>query len=320
MVDQVTLADVDFIGEGLDRPECVLTTATGDTYTSYRHGVAHVAPDGTTRLIAAKNAPEGFMPNGIALIPGREFLIANLGPTGGVYRMSQDGSLTPVLLEIEGKRMPATNFVGIDRAGRTWITVSTWVFPREQVARKDWADGFVIVMDDKGARIVAEGIGYTNEGIVDPTGQFLYVNETMGRRLSRFPIRPDSSLGDKEVVCQFGAGTFPDGFAYDENGDVWVVSVVSNRVIHVNTKTGKETLVLEDADPANVVAAEHRYQTANVDRLTMDSGRHRTLGNVASIGFGGPDLRTVHLGSLFASRIARFRTSIAGAEPVQWKF
>jgi sugar lactone lactonase YvrE len=46
------------------------------------------------------------------------------------------------------------------------------------------------MVDTRGARIVADGLGYTNECAIDISGQWLYVNETFSRRLSRFPVRP----------------------------------------------------------------------------------------------------------------------------------
>jgi hypothetical protein len=48
-------------------------------------------------------------------------------------------------------------------------------------------------------------------------------------------------------------------------------------------------------------------------RLLRDRSR-------GTIGFGGPDLKTVYLGSLFGRQIATFRSPIAGAAPVQWEF
>jgi sugar lactone lactonase YvrE len=311
---------VHHIGSGLSRPECVLTTRSGDLFVSdKRGGVCLVRPDGSTQLFQARNAPDGFLPNGIALLPDRSFLIADLGPGGGAYHLAQDGTLTPRLLEIDGRRLPPTNFVGIDRAGHTWITVSTWVIPREQAARKDYADGFIIVMDGRGARIVAEGIGFTNEAIVDPTGEWLHVNETIGRRHSRYPIRPDGSLGEKEVVAQFGAGTFPDGFAFDQEGGVWVVSVVSNRVIRIDAK-GRQDIVMEDADPATLARVEEAFQSDRYGRPEMDSGSSRSLRNLSSIAFGGADLRTAYLGSLFGESIFTFPSPVRGAEPVHWEF
>ncbi len=311
---------VEHIGSALSRPECVLTTRTGDLYVSdKRGGVSWIRPDGRATLIQARTAPEGFLPNGIALLPDRSFLIADLGPQGGVYHLAPDGTLTPRLLEIDGRRLPPTNFVGIDRESRIWVTVSTWLVPREQAARKDYADGFIIVIDERGPRIVAEGLGFTNEAIVDPSGRWLYVNETIGRRNSRFPIRPDGSLGSKEVVAQFGAGTFPDGFAFDAEGGVWVVSVVSNRVIHI-AADGTQTIVMEDADPGNLARVEQAFQSDRYGRSEMDSGSARSLRNLSSIAFGGPDLRTTYLGSLFGESIFTFPSPVRGAAPVHWDF
>jgi hypothetical protein len=44
------------------------------------------------------------------------------------------------------------------------------------------------------------------------------------------------------------------------------------------------------------------------------------LKNIASVAFGGADLKTVYLGNLAGAAIATFRSPIAGAKPVQWHF
>jgi sugar lactone lactonase YvrE len=318
VMDRIRLDDLEFIGAGLARPECVLTTRSGDLFASDRAGVAVLKPDGEVRRIPARDPPPGFLPNGIALMPDRSFLIADLGPGGGVYHMAPDGTLTPSLREIDGRPLPPTNFVGIDREGRVWVTVSTWLIPREQAFRKGYADGFIILIDERGARIVAEGIGSTNEAIVDPTGAWLYVNETIGRRTSRFPVRSDGSLGPKEVVAEYGPGTFPDGLAFDAEGGVWIVSVVSNRVVRVD-RDGRQHILLEDADPAVLERVEQAFDAGSFGRPEIDTGGRRRLGNISSLAFGD-DLHTVYLGTLFGERIARFRTHIKGAPAVHWEF
>jgi len=317
----VSLLDIDHVGEGLSRPECVLTTLAGDLFLSdKRGGITTFRPGGPVSLIAGRDAPAGFMPNGIALLPDRSFLIADLGPHGGLWHMTPDGRLTLRLIEVDGRRLPPTNFVGIDHAGRTWVTVSTWMVPREQAFRKGWADGFIVLLDDRGARIVAEGIGSTNEAIVDPSGQWLYVNETIARCTSRYPIRPDSSLGPKEVVTEYGAATFPDGLTFDAEGGVWIVSVASNRVIRSDRRTGRQELILEDCDPAAMEKVEAAFQAGTFGRAEIDFGRQRPLANLSSLAFGDADLHSIYLGSLFGERVARFRTRYKGAEPVHWRF
>lgn len=311
---------IEYLGAGLSRPECVLTTRSGDIFVSdNRGGVCVVTADGASRLIEARGRPDGFLPNGIALMPNRDCLIANLGPAGGVWRLKPDGETSLHLSEVEGTPLPPINFVGLDREERIWVTVSTRLLPREKAFRKAQADGFIVVEDARGARIVADGIGYTNEAIVDPTGRWLYVNETIARRTIRFPIRPDASLGDREIIAKYPPATFPDGLTFDHEGGVWIVSVGSNRVIRV-APDGAMTIVLEDADPETLRHIAEAYEADRFGRAEMDAGRARPLANLSSIAFGGADLRTVYLGSLHGERLARFRSPIAGAEPVHWNF
>jgi sugar lactone lactonase YvrE len=320
-VQRLQLSDLDYVGTDLDRPECVMTTRSGDAFVpDKRGGISIVRADGRTERVLARNAPEGFLPNGIALLPDRSVLIANLGPSGGVYHLAMDGRLTPKLLEIDGRQLEPTNFVGIDRKSRIWITVSTKMVPREQSMRKGYGDGYIIMIDENGPRVVAEDIGFTNEAIVDPTGQWLYVAETIARRTSRFPIKPDGSLGPKEVFAEYRqACTFPDGFTFDSEGAVWIVSVVSNRVIRA-MPDGTQHILIEDADPAKLAEVEEAFQNDRYTRTHLDSGGKRQLANLSGISFGGPDLKTVYLGSLFGSRLATFRSPVAGAEPVHWHF
>ena len=318
----ISLAELAFLGRDLARPECVVTTASGDLFVSDRRGgITRIGADGAQELIRGRGV-EGFLPNGFSLLPDRSFAIANLGPDGGAWRMRPDGALSPEVLEVEGQRLPATNFVNADHAGgglRLWISVSTRRVPRELAFARDVADGYIVLKDHKGIRIAADGLGFANENKLDPSGRFLYVNETMARRLSRFPVRDDASLGGRETVAEFGAGTFPDGFEFDAEGGIWIASVVSNRLLRI-APDGRQQVILEDSEPEVVARVERKYQESALERADIDAGRERTLGNLASVAFGGPDLKTVCLGSLFGARLATFRSRIAGAEPPHWRY
>ena len=46
----------------------------------------------------------------------------------------------------------------------------------------------------------------------------------------------------------------------------------------------------------------------------------RTLRNIASVTFGGPDLKTGYLGSLFGDSLFTFQSPVAGAVPPHWHF
>ncbi len=319
-IPAVSLDQVRFIGQDLVRPECVLATRAGDLYTSdWRGGVALRRADGTQALYTGM-LPEGRLPrpNGIALRRTGSFLLAELGESsGGVFELGRDGSVRTVVLRADGIDLPPTNFVHEDALGRVWITVSTRQVPRAAAYRADVADGFIVLADARGARVVADGLGYTNEALPSPDGKFLYVNETFARRLARFRIAPDGALGSRETVAVFGAGTFPDGLAFDAEGGVWIASIVSNRVIRV-APDGSQQLMIEDCDPAHLEWVEQAFQAGEMGRPHLDGIRSRRLKNISSLAFGGADLRTVYLGCLLGGALAVFRSPIAGAPPVHW--
>ena len=316
----VPLAAVRFTGMDLRRPECVLCAANGDVYAAdWRGGVMRIAPDGTQRLAVGLHPDGGpLQPNGIALASDGSFLIAHLGAdAGGVFRLGPQGSVTPVLTEIDGKPLPPTNYVIEDAASRLWITVSTWLSPRARGYRADVADGFVVLVDRRGARIVADGLGYTNELALHPSGRWLWVNETFGRRLSRFAVRDDGTLGPRQTVATFGKGFFPDGLAFDAEGHAWVVSIVSNSIVRV-APDGAQSPVLEDADAAHVDWVESAFLSGTMGRPHLDRAAGQVLRNISSIAFGGPSLRTAYLGCLLDHRLPTFDVPIAGHPPTHW--
>ena len=317
---KIDLSSITYVGEELNRPESVIATAKGEIFVSDHVCGVHELGKRKKNL---EGVPAGFLTNGIALTPEREFLVANLGTScgGGVWRIDRQHRLTPMLMEVDGVPLTSTNFVTIDASGRTWVSMSTRMVPRELAFNARIADGFIAVLDRRGARIVADGIAFTNECRVDPSGRWLYVNETYGRKLSRFPIlgQDDWRLGPKEVVHSFTDGDFPDGLTFDAQGGVWVACVVSNRVVRIDAN-GNASVVLEDPDAALIASAEARYAQGSLSRGDIDSGGTRSLRNVSSVAFGGADLRTVYLGNLAGDRLATFKSPIAGAVPPHWTF
>jgi sugar lactone lactonase YvrE len=323
VVPVIALDEIAFLGGGLVRPECVLATAGGALYTAdFRGGVAQLNPDGSHVLFAGTSVdlPEGLKPNGIALERDGSFLVAQLGAElGGVWRLTRDGALAPVLREVDGAAIPASNFVTRDALGRIWLTVSTRLVPRSRDYRRAACTGFIALIDDRGARIVADGLGFTNECAIDPSGAWLYVNETFAKRLSRFALRPNGDLGPKQVVCEFGRGQFPDGLAFDVDGNVWIASILSNQLLRVD-RGGAITVHLEDSDADHVAWFEAAWSADALDRPHMDRIVSRRLRNISSIAFGGADLRTGYLGCLLGDAIASVRMPVAGLPPVHWRY
>lgn len=318
---QLQPKDLAFFSSGLTRPECVLCLADGTVITSHAEGgVSVIGTDGARRDILGQRA-NGLPPvatNGFALTKSGDFLLADLhGEGGGAWRLSKDGAVSPLLVELDGEALPSANFVGVDHDERIWITISTRHDPRALAYRPDVADGFIILMDQRGARIVADDIGYTNEAIVDPTGEWLYVNETMARRTSRYRIKDDNSLGPRETFVEYGHGTYPDGLAFDEEGAFWMTSVVSNRVVRV-TPDGEQTIVIEENDPEQLEVVEKAFLAGELGREHMDNIETDVMQSISSIAFGGPDRRTAYLGNLLDTKLYTFESPVAGFAPSHW--
>jgi sugar lactone lactonase YvrE len=293
------------VGHDLHRPECVLTGPSGEIFVSdWRGGVTRIAADGSQDTCLPRDGSAGLRPNGIARAPDGSFLIANLGDAGGIWRLHWNGTLEPFLTEVDGAPVPPANFVCID-GPRTWISVSTRYERRYEAWRSDIADGYVVLVDAAGARIVADGLHYTNEVKPDPTGTSLYVVETFGRRLTRYRIAPDGGLFDREVVTTLGYGCFPDGFAFDDAGTVWLTTLISNRLLRV--RDGTTETIMEDVNPAFVESVEKAFTNAEMRPEHLGPIPATTLQQLTSVAFGGADGRTVYLGSLHGTSVFRFR-------------
>jgi len=323
---QIDIDRLGFIGRDLKRPECVLCMPSGRLYVAHRGGgILRIEPDGAQALLPWQQPADAhdFIPNGFALLPDGTFLIANMGHDGGVWARRPGGKVEPYLMTVDGEKLAKANFVFNDDEGRVWITVTTRSDPLSKamtaLGAPECADGFVCMVDAKGARIVADGFAFTNEARIDPTGQWLYVVETQGRRITRFRLSASGELSGRETFASFGHGTFADGIAFDAEGHLWVTSIVSNRLFRI-APDGKADLVFEDGNAAHIAKVEDALTSGTIsrDHFYLKSGAK--VQNVASIAFGGPDLRTAYLGSLVGDTIPTFVSPVAGLPLPHWRY
>lgn len=322
MSERVPLDQIRFRGEGLSRPECLIAHESGLLFAAdwlATGGVAIINPDGTvSRIIAKRPGDDPLRPNGIALEAGGTFLVAHLGQeAGGLFRLHPDGLCEPVLLELDGKPLPPSNFPMIDSRGRIWLTISTRKVPRALDYRPDAASGFIVLIENGHARIVADGLGYANECALSTDEKTLFVNETFTQRLTRFSIEADGSLADRTTIACFGAGTFPDGVVLDAAGNFWVTSIVSNRIIRVG-RNGQQTIILEESDPTHLEQVELAFHEGRMGRPHLDGSPARILRNISSLSFGGPSMSEAYLGCLLGDRIAVFDPPARGVAALSY--
>lgn len=318
----ISLDQITEVGTALKRPECVLATSNGRIYTAdWRGGIGITEADGETWFIVGKDPDIELKPNGICLMPDGSFLIAHLGDKdGGIYQISEQGEVTPFCLEVDGEPLPPSNYVHLDTQNRIWITVSTRQIPRSKGYTNSVADGFVVMVDVDGkAKIVADNLGYTNECLTSPDGEYLYVNETFGRKLTRFKIAPNGSLSERTTVADFGPGVFPDGLTFDTEGGIWITSIVSNRVIRI-APDGEREVVVEDCDTDHLQMVEFSFQRGNMGRPHLDVVKSKKLKNISSLAFGGKDLKTAYMGCLLGDAVYKFDSPYEGHPPTHWHF
>jgi sugar lactone lactonase YvrE len=314
----ISLMETGRLGRELQRPESVLCLAEGAVVTSSMTGGAlEISAQGEQRPLGSPGAGEGklFIGNGLALTREGTLLIANMGEAGGVWALGGDGALTPFLTEIEGQTLGATNFVYLDHWGRIWITVSTRRWPISEAfydhVEGGQGDGYVILIENGVAGIVADGLCFANELRIDAAGTYLYVAETFAHRIVRFPILENSQLGERELFAALGEDNFPDGLAFDIEGHLWVTSLISNRILRL-APDGSCKVMLEEFHKDYVEGVVGRLATRSMRREDIAANPGTILQNPSSLAFGGPDLRSVYVGSLTNNVLVTFRAPVAG--------
>ena len=327
---QVDRTAIRTIGHDLQRPECILAEPDGTLWSAdARGGVMRIGADGTQRLIAQqvdthfeesdradKYILKGTLPNGLAFARNGDILIANFG-TNAVERMTRDGRSRTLYTEVDGRPLGKTNFILRDSRDRIWLTVTTRLEPWTRAVTERTNDGYVALIDERGIRIVADGFVGTNEVRLDAREEWLYVVESNARRISRLRVQPDGSLTDREIFGPPDLGGIPDGFTFDAYGNLWVTLVMYDRLIAI-TPEGEVLTLLDDGNPAQVAQLDRHYHARTMTPELMLSTGGTLARWMASVTFGGPDLRTVYLGSLMGTTIPYFRAPVAGLPMVHW--
>nr|MBP7523080.1 hypothetical protein [Leptothrix sp. (in: b-proteobacteria)] len=77
-------------------------------------------------------------------------------------------------------------------------------------------------------------------------------------------------------------------------------------------------MLLDDGNPQALAVYEQHYQAGTTTPELMASCKGTLAPMMASIAFGGPDLKTVYLGSLAGTTLPSFRSPVAGLPLSHW--
>ncbi|GAB6850792.1 SMP-30/gluconolactonase/LRE family protein [Paraburkholderia kururiensis] len=324
----VDVAAIRTIGTQLQRPECILAQRDGSLLTAdARGGIVHIDASGEQKLVLPANVDtaaigdgltSGSLPNGLALDAQGNVIIANIG-TDRVERLMRSGEMRVLLDSVDGRPMGKVNFVLRDSKDRLWITVSTRINPWPDAIRSNLADGYIVLLDERGARIVADGLAFTNEIRFDAREEWLYVAETTAKRVSRFRVLDNGELGPREIYgpTQLGAGLI-DGIAFDAYGNLWCAMIFADRLIAIDPGGDIHTL-LDDGDKNATARFDAAFATGEIVPGKIMEATGGTIAPwLTSVTFGGPDLKTVYLGSLKGQSIPYFTSPVAGLPMIHW--
>lgn len=329
---QVDRSQIRNRGVDLQRPECILAEADGTLWTADARGVMRIAADGAQTLIRQQrpNADTGdraldaqslilggSLPNGIAFDRDGNILIANFG-TDAIELMTRDGRSRTLHDRIDGQPLGKTNFVLSDSKGRIWFTVTTRLDPWTRSINEKTADGYVGLIDAKGIRIVADGFVGTNEIRLDAKEEWLYVVESNARRISRLRVDADGACSGREVFGPSNLGGIPDGFAFDAHGNLWITLIMAERLVAL-TPEGELLTLLDDGKPEAIRVYDEHFHAGTMTPEIMATCKGTLAPWMASLTFGGPDLRTVYLGSLMGTTLPSFRSPVAGQPLSHWR-
>ena len=324
--------DFKFIGEGLQRPECILAEKDGTLWSAdARGGVVRIDANGNQTVITQSHSAEAFqssdddaqkfvdgtLPNGLAFASNGDILISNFG-TDCLERMTRTGDTEVMFDSVDGEPIGKVNFVCRDSKDRIWITISTMLHDWPKAINKDLVDGRVLLYEEgKGVRIVADDVHFSNECKLDKNEEYLYVVQTCGRNIARYRIKEDGSLGPKEIYGPNDHGRLIDGIAFDAHGNLWGTHVMNDGIFAIKPDEDLH-IIFDDSSPEEVKMLDDAFQAGTVDTelLLQCGGGIATW--CASITFGGQDLKTVYVGSLRATNIPYFQSPVAGLPMVHW--
>lgn len=323
---------ISYVGHDLQRPECILAEPDGTLWAAdARGGVVKINTNtGEQELIIqgadsrfeeapddASRFTQGTLPNGMAFAANGDILISNFG-TDRLERMTRDGHNTVLYDSVNGERIGKVNFVIRDSKDRIYMTISTMIPNWMEAISPNVADGRIVLVDESGIRVVAEGLAFTNEIRLDANEEWMYIAETCGPKVSRMRVQPDGSLTDYEVFGPDNHGYLIDGIAFDAYGNLWGTHVFNDHIFAI-TPEGELRIILDDdqghaAGQAFLEAFWHDEVTP--EHMLAAGGTIAPW--MASVTFGGPDLRTVYVGSLRGTSIPYFRSPVPGLPMVHW--
>jgi gluconolactonase len=235
--------------------------------------IVRLTPDG----VAGEFFNTGGIPAGLAFHRDGSLYIADEGEQWhGVLRLSPDRQLTVLANEYEGQPLNGANDLVFDQQGVLYFS-DPWGSSAERPI-----GGFYRLFPDGRLERLDTGLAFPNGVALSADGTAVFLAETYRRRILRYAIGPDGTVGPRAEFAQLPGEPGPDGMALDAAGNLYVAHYNGGRVA-VFDPAGR--LVEEIAVPGP---------------------------NVTNCAFGGPERRTLVITEVATASLYRVELDVAG--------
>ena len=193
--------------KGIEGPA---TDAAGNVYAvNFREEgtIGKLRPDGTAEIFL--RLPGNSIGNGIGFNAKGDIFIADyVGHR--IYRVSEGEKQPDVWAE--ETRMNQPNDLCVHPDGSLYLSDPDWSAETGMLWR---------VSPEGQVHLLEAGMGTTNGIALSPAADYLYVNESVQRRIWRYRLRPDGSLADKTLFMEFEDYGL-DGMRCDIEGNLYL--------------------------------------------------------------------------------------------------
>lgn len=235
--------------------------------------IVRITPDGA----GAEFANTGGIPAGLAFHRDGTLYVADEGEQWhGVLRVTPDGQITPWVQAYDGRPLNGANDLVFDSRGVLYFS-DPWGSSLEKPI-----GGFYRAFPDGRLEQIDRGLAFPNGVAVSAGSTAAFLAETQKNRLLRYELRPDGSIGRRDVFARLSGTPGPDGMAFDEEGNLYVAHWGEGRV-DVFDPDGKE-----------------------IDQIKTP-GKHTT-----NCAFGGPDRSTLYITEVETGSVYRARLGVRG--------
>lgn len=189
------------------------------------HKISQITADGDVTHIAETDA----RPSGLGFSPDGDVLVS-LMESRSLVRMAADGTVTPYA-DLSETALGVCNDMLVDARGRAYVGGMGF-----NVFRGDRPSPGNLVMVDGGHRVsvVATDLQVPNGTVLDSSGSMI-VAETNAKRLTKFDVNDDGTLGNRRVHADLGEYG-PDGTCIDAEDGIWVGACFNEAFIYVTAE------------------------------------------------------------------------------------